>query len=254
MQHGSGPLLASAALVNFTIDDTSSLITYLPPDKWRSSTEACSTCLQPNALLAYAGTWHDGTSTAAPAGVEERSEADADEERKHGAGDEHDGRSEGSLDDRGAHSSPFRRAKRTPQSQHKRELAPFVSQDEIVGAETVDQPLSAVFNFTGTSLCLYYLVKSQFCRAASTNGLQSSEEEAAARDQQLANRIKLLTLRSRFCYLRVCSRPPIRRCHRQHTYPSRCDIHPRFGASGQLYACRPAVVQRRVVPVLCAGL
>ena len=53
--------MALAALVNVTIDDTSSLIAYSPPDSWRSSSEACKTCLEPDKRLAYAWTWHDGT-------------------------------------------------------------------------------------------------------------------------------------------------------------------------------------------------
>ncbi|KAI0338628.1 hypothetical protein BDW22DRAFT_1348337 [Trametopsis cervina] len=58
---GFRSLFASAAFVNFTIDDTSSLIVYSPASNWRPSTTACSTCLGPDPKLAYATTWHDGT-------------------------------------------------------------------------------------------------------------------------------------------------------------------------------------------------
>lgn len=51
------------ALVNMTIDDTSSQIAYVPADSWHPSNVPCTGCLSPSQGLAFQGTWHDGTHT-----------------------------------------------------------------------------------------------------------------------------------------------------------------------------------------------
>ncbi|KAF7322466.1 GNAT family [Mycena chlorophos] len=59
------PFLASGAAVNSTIDDSSSAFTFSGPPGWNTitPTSPCDICSsQPNASLAYDGTWHDGNA------------------------------------------------------------------------------------------------------------------------------------------------------------------------------------------------
>jgi hypothetical protein len=73
----SADIWATAALVNITIDDTSSLIAYSANNTWRSSAVACSTCLAPDIQLAYAGSWHDGTHIIPTTDADDLGDTDA---------------------------------------------------------------------------------------------------------------------------------------------------------------------------------
>lgn len=84
---------ATATLVNITIDDTSTLIAYSANNTWRPSTVNCSSCLDPDTRLAYAGTWHDGTHIIPTQDADDLDTEDAD---KGQGGDHSGGKSNGS--------------------------------------------------------------------------------------------------------------------------------------------------------------
>ena len=167
-QYGFRSAFASAALVNFTIDDTSSLITYSPSNQWRASTTPCSTCLEPDAQLAYAGTWHDGTSTAPS---DNSASVRQDEARALEVGDVANANGSPGTDGiaklgRRALDIPrSNAAKNQRRSNQIRDTVPvFAEKQHSEDAVIVDQPLSAAFNFTGASLLVLYSFTSQFCR------------------------------------------------------------------------------------------
>ncbi len=172
--------LALAILVNITLDDTSSLITYLPASSWHASTNSCTTCLTPSEQLAYAGTWHDGTHIIPTVDNDDQSgtQADADDPPKPassslkrpastssskaptatGKGDD-DG--DGGDEDKGHSSSGKGKRRRVVES--IRDLAlrrrqdvddnnPFFTPNlDSDDPGFVDTPVLAEFNFTGAS-------------------------------------------------------------------------------------------------------
>lgn len=165
-------LLASAALVNFTIDDTSSLIAYTPVKSWRSSTVTCDSCLQPDAQLAYAETWHDGTHAIPTTDADDLSE-DPSTAKGSKAGSQSNIEDAPVLTnthkkDEDIHSSAYynrrqepaergmarRKVQVTSDLKHPRDRGgdPFFT-DKEDGDDTgfVDQPVFALFNFTGAS-------------------------------------------------------------------------------------------------------
>ncbi|KAI0084360.1 hypothetical protein BDY19DRAFT_997838 [Irpex rosettiformis] len=173
-------LFASAALTNFTLDDTSSLITYSPATTWRPSTVACDICLGPDTGLAYAGTWHDGThiiptvdADDLPGGVEDHSSskqgkpsstshafapAQTTSNGNSGSGGGGgDGKDKVKRDD----GRDFRRRKVTRTTRHMKEQRRDNSSDggnpffrekmDSDDAGFVDTPVSMAFDFIGAS-------------------------------------------------------------------------------------------------------
>ncbi|KAI0684554.1 hypothetical protein BC835DRAFT_617879 [Cytidiella melzeri] len=197
---GSNPrvLLVSAALVNITVDDTSSLIAYTPATSWQSSTTVCSSCLQPDPALAYAGTWHDGTHiipTAdeddSPGGTQELSQSTqvsqksstrsatptppptqakgkGDDDDDDGKGDDDDDKKSGNDGHRRRTVRVARDAKLFKRDNSSANSNPFVTEkDDSDDPGFVDQPVVVTFNFTGSAVYLYALVP-QFAAATNT--------------------------------------------------------------------------------------
>lgn len=166
-------LFASAALVNFTIDDTSSLIVYTPVNSWRSSTATCDSCLLPDAQLAYAGTWHDGTHIIPTTDADDLSEDAQNGKGSSKAGNRHSSTAAPApttthTQDESGHSSAYyvrrqepaerdmarRKVQVTGDLKHPRDEGgdPFFTEKEDGDdAGFVDQPVSTFFNFTGAS-------------------------------------------------------------------------------------------------------
>lgn len=147
--------MALAALVNVTTDDTSSLIAYSPPDSWRSSSEACKTCLEPDKRLAYAWTWHDGTHIIPTRDADDLDGSDPDSQarKKLVNAKKVDGRSEADsrLDLRKRRSPPSNLRGRSAKRQRTETDDPFfTTQLDSDDAGFVDTPVLAQFNFTGT--------------------------------------------------------------------------------------------------------
>ena len=169
-------LFASAAIVNFTLDDTSSLIAYSPITSWRSSTTACGNCLAPDTGLAYAGTWHDGThiiptvdgddepggsndlSHSSVGGASSTSSAQASE-KTGDKGDDDD--NDGNGDDKhkggkGAHrrhlalAVPMKHIRRNDSNDEENPF--FTEKEDSDDAGFVDQPVSMSIDFVGASI------------------------------------------------------------------------------------------------------
>ncbi len=171
-------LLISATLVNFTLDDTSSLIAYSPAELWRPSTTACDNCLAPDAELAYAGTWHDGTHIIPTVDADDLPSDDHNDSKQGkpsstshvptatqttGQGDDDgDGEGDGDKGKNGGKGHNKRRIARSAR-QHRSlrrggaddEDDPFFREKEDSDdAGFVDETISMAFNFTGASRVL----------------------------------------------------------------------------------------------------
>lgn len=160
-------LWAVAAVVNITIDDTSSLILYSTNNTWRPSKVACQTCLAPDPKFAYAGTWHDGTHIIPTLDDDDINTADdqASKQGDSGAGrSDADGSGDGGSDNNkgnGGGKWTFRRRRRD--SKGVRGVEKFRRQDTVISNPFFtpkldsddpgffDRPVTVEFNFTGTS-------------------------------------------------------------------------------------------------------
>lgn len=180
---------ALAALVNITVDDTSSEILYTPAESWHASTIPCSNCLSPGQDLAFQGTWHDGThiiptvdgddinnqeglgsltsSLVPSAALPSPSNTN---EGKHGDGDDDGGdgdEKKGDDRDTDKHQSKRKLQRREAVALRKRwpspsrsdlEENPFLTPNlDSDDAGFVDNPVMAQFNFTGPSISPVYL-------------------------------------------------------------------------------------------------
>lgn len=167
-------LFASAAIVNFTLDDTSSLIAYSPITSWRSSSTACDNCLAPDTGLAYAGTWHDGThiiptvdgddepggsddlSHSSAGSASSTSSAQASEKTGDKGGDDDDNGGDDEDKHKGGKGARRRHLARAVPMNHIRrdnsddEENPFFTEKEDSDdAGFVDQPVSMSIDFVG---------------------------------------------------------------------------------------------------------
>lgn len=154
---------------------------YSPSTKWRASTTSCQTCLSPNAQLAYAGTWHDGThiiptvddddsgssdtdasppptsTSSAPAATASKSSDDDDDKDKgdsdNDSGEDADNKGKGSSTSNGRRRAFKRRAFTNRDDPDSNPF--FTGKLDSDDPGFVDTPVFAQFSFTGTS-CFYH--------------------------------------------------------------------------------------------------
>lgn len=174
-KHSQSWFGAYAKIVNVTVDDTSPEIVYTPANSWHTSTIPCSSCLSPSRSLAFQGSWHDGTHiiptvddddignqevqnlspsnsvslSPIPSVTSTNAEDDDgdDDDRGGGTGSHHRGK--GKREPRRRVGGQSRRGR---SSRADLEENPFFTpnlDDDDEGF--IDQPVIALFNFTGKS-------------------------------------------------------------------------------------------------------
>ncbi|OBZ74772.1 hypothetical protein A0H81_05223 [Grifola frondosa] len=169
--------LTYADAVNITVDDTSSSIQYSPASSWHASSTPCSTCLAPNASIAFGGTWHDGThiipteddddlpsaqranagstnnsasqshsSTSSPSPTASQKGGDDDKDSSNGKDDDNDDDDKTSAGKKHRRRGPTATANRLPRQTNNPFFTPNFDSDD---AGFHDEPVTAQFNFTG---------------------------------------------------------------------------------------------------------
>ncbi|KAI0632760.1 hypothetical protein C8Q77DRAFT_1058582 [Trametes polyzona] len=155
------PALSYAKTANITVDDASELIVYTPSSSWHASSDPCSTCIRVNPDVAFGGTWHQGLrpigSSSPPPGLlsENRSGSNKGQDNAGKEGHGHGANEEYEEDEYYARASAA--VMEDPSSLRESDRF-FTPNFERADVETVDQPVSARFNFTGSAIYVYALV------------------------------------------------------------------------------------------------